>query len=228
MKWFQDYVAAGTTGVTFTTGQDNGKNSVLFTNATGYYHKRLNLTSLMHPDILALTTGETHSAYNWKEFGAYYTKWFVRACKFRMWVKCQQSNGNTSDNAPMQIAIWCDNNNNNTVATMQQAMIQPGVTYMVIDNSVYGAGKPYWVKGFYKAKKVLKRQIDESVDFGNIYNTGVGTDPPDNSCMFLHILFRGGAAQNETQTMSFGILLKQYAKFWDVLPDEIDELDPNA
>lgn len=228
MRWFQDYMGDSTGGVVYTTGTDNGKSGVLFVNAAGYYHKRLNLTSLMHPDILATSSGQTHSAYNWKEFGAYYTKWFVRACKFKMWVKAQQTNGNTSLQSPMQVAIWCDNNNNNNVATMQQAMIQPGVKYMVIDNSVYAAGKPNWVKGYYKAKKVLKRQIDESVDFGNIYNTGVGTDPPDNSCMFLHILFRGGAWNTEQQYMTFGIILKQYAKFWDILPDEIDELDPNA
>lgn len=229
MKWFQDYVGHSASGVDYTTSENNGQDGWLWTNGAGYLSKRLNISSLLHPDIQSTTVGQTHSAYNWKEFALYYTKWFVRACKVKIWFKPQMDNtGSTSLNAPVQIFIWCDNNNNNNVVTAQQAMAQPGCRYIVIHNGVYGDARPTWFKGYYKAKKVLRRQIDESVDFGSVFTTGVGTDPPDNSCMFLHILCKGGAAHTIAQYMTFGIQLKMYTKYWDTVEDQIDEQDPNV
>jgi len=228
MKWFQDYISNSLTGTNFVSTENNGQNGFFFTQSTGYYHKRFNISSLLHPDLLVTTTGQTHTAVNWKEFALYYTKWFVRACKIKIWMKAQQANGSdSSENAPVQCFIWCDNNNNNNVSTSQQAMAQPGCRYLVIPNAVYGDARPTWFKGYYKAKNVLRRQIDESVDFGTVFTTGAGVDPPDNSCMFLHILWRGGATSGSPQYVNMGIILKQYTKYWDTVEDQIDEDDPN-
>lgn len=229
-RWFQDYISADALAATYQSNLDNGQTGWVPATATGYYIRRYNISSIWHPDSGVTTSAKTHTISNWGEYCKYYSKWMVRAVKVNMWIRATGSNSTfTSDNAPVQVVIWCDNiNNDSQVTDMQGAIIQPGRRYYVLSSNPYNSTPVKKIKLYYSAAKVLKKKLDEDEDYGQATIGGAGTDPNTDACMYMHILIKGGAPSSNTSRINVGLQLTQYTKFWDAEPDAPDEMDPNG
>lgn len=200
------------------------------------YHRTWNLSSIFEPDIEHDNTGAGNSTvYNFKEYQPFYTKYMVRACKVRIMLNAACRNiDNSSAYAPTSVYIWVDNNNKSaagSVDTNREAFIQKGRKVMFLQSNCYNPQTKYF-KGYFSARKVLKRRLDEDEDYGTI-TTGTGgasgTNPPEDARMYLHmVVVNNNGSTNHDDFVSYALTLKMYTKLWDYKIDQMDTENPDA
>lgn len=183
------------------------------------------------------TGSGARTVFNYKEYQPFYTKYMVRGCKVNLMFNGIMNNGNaTSAAVPYTVYIWCDNNTNTEVTsidTNNEAFIQPGRRMLYGNPQVYNSS-PRFFKQYYSAKKVLKRRLDEDEDYG-VITTGSGAasgnSPPESANMYLHMLVINNAyhgTNTQILNFSYSLKLKFYTKLWDYKPDEMDTENPDA